>query len=112
MGSIERRAEDGDLAEEFLRRFLQLSVLGRSAAEVEQAGLEDHGQGDLVGGGRDASVHVIAEEDRRVVHRADGVPRERQDGIVPRSQAGECRLELVILGAANGFHAHQVRVGA
>ena len=52
---------DGDLAEEFLRRLLQLPVLGRAAAEVEQAGLEDHRQGHLVGRGGDAGMHVVAE---------------------------------------------------
>ena len=51
---------------------------------------------------------VVAERDRRVVHRSHHVPGERQDGVLAGRLGGEVGVEGVGLGTAHRLHGHQV----
>ena len=68
--------------------------------EVLEAGLEGHGQRELVPGGRSRRG-----QRGRVVHRADGVAREHEVDVV----RGRDRPALGVLGAEDGLHRQHVR---
>ena len=54
-------------------------------------------------------VPDVGKCDRRVVHRADHISRERQHGVEPRGARGERLAKLVLLRPEYRLHAHQVR---